>query len=138
MALSSSDTRQIEWLRLTSPAVKQPKRPPLYSAPFIRLHGRKVVISVILEMQAACSSELTKYYCVHCHCSAVTMPIISSSYATLSTNELVVSVLLPLNSPCSFAMRKLVSCPCRPHPSRERWSGDFAQKPRSSLRSHTF
>ena len=26
----------------------------------------------------------------------------------------------------------------RPHPSRERGSGDFAQKPRSSLKIHTF
>ena len=44
----------IERLRLTSPAVKQPKRPPLYSVSLIRLHGKKAVIStVISETQAA-------------------------------------------------------------------------------------
>ena len=39
----------IECLQLTSPAVKQPKRPPLYSVSLIRLYGKKVVI----ETQAA-------------------------------------------------------------------------------------
>ena len=52
---------------------------------FIRLHGKRVVIStVILETQA---SELTKYYCVNCHFSAITMPIRLSSYVTWSTSE---------------------------------------------------
>ena len=46
----------------------------------------------------ASSSELTKYYCVNCRCSAFTMPIRSSSYTTWSTSETVVSVQLPLNS----------------------------------------
>ena len=50
------------------------------------------------DLRNASSSELTKYYCVNCRCSAVTMPIRSSSYATSSTSELVVSVQLPLNS----------------------------------------
>ena len=46
--------RSIERLRLTSPAVKQPKRPSLYSVSLIRLHGKKAVIStVISETQAA-------------------------------------------------------------------------------------
>ena len=54
------------------------------------------------DLRNASSSELTKYYCVNCCCSAVTMPIRSSSYATWSTSELLVSVQLP----CSFAMRK--------------------------------
>ena len=31
----------LERLRLTPPAVKQPKRPPLYSVSLIRLHGKK-------------------------------------------------------------------------------------------------
>ena len=44
----------IERLRLTSPAAKQPKRPPLYSVSFVRLYGKKVVIStVISETHAA-------------------------------------------------------------------------------------
>ena len=50
------------------------------------------------DLRNANSSELTKYYCVNCRCSAVTMPIRSSSYATSSTSELVVSVQLPLNT----------------------------------------
>ena len=61
------------------------------------------------DLRNASRSELTKYYCVNYHCSAVTMPIRSSSYATSSTSELLVSVQLPLNSMliiCSFAMRK--------------------------------
>ena len=51
---------RIERLRLTSPTVKLLKRPPLYSFSFIRLHGKKVVIStVILETQAACNLRST-------------------------------------------------------------------------------
>ena len=50
------------------------------------------------DLRNANRSELTKYYCVNYHCSAVTMPIRSSSYATSSTSELLVSVQLPLNS----------------------------------------
>ena len=57
------------------------------------------------DLRNASRSELTKYYCVNYHCSAVTMPIRSSSYATSSTSELLVSVQLPLNS-MFFAMRK--------------------------------
>ena len=52
--LAAITTLSIERLRLTSPAVKQPKRPPLYSVSLIRLHGKKAVIStVISETQAA-------------------------------------------------------------------------------------
>ena len=50
------------------------------------------------DLRNASSSELTKYYCVNCCCSTVTMPIRSSSYTTWSTSELVVSVQLPLNT----------------------------------------
>ena len=50
------------------------------------------------DLRNASRSELTKYYCVNYHCSAVTMPIRSSSYATSSTSELLVSIQLPLNS----------------------------------------
>ena len=50
------------------------------------------------DLRNASRSELTKYYCVNYHYSAVTMPIRSSSYATSSTSELLVSVQLPLNS----------------------------------------
>ena len=50
------------------------------------------------DLRNASSSELTKYYCVNCRCSAVTKPIRSSSYATWSASESVVSVQLPLNS----------------------------------------
>jgi len=42
--------------------------------------------------------DLTKYYCVDCHCSTVTMSIKLSSCATWSTSETVASVQLPLNS----------------------------------------
>ena len=42
--------------------------------------------------------ELTKYYCVNCHCSAVAMLIKLSSYMTWSASETVASVQLPLNS----------------------------------------
>ena len=70
-----------------------PGRPPLYSVSCIRLHS-----NFYSDLRNTSSSELTKYYCVNCHCSAGTMPIRSSSYTTLSTNELVVSVQLPFNS----------------------------------------
>ena len=50
------------------------------------------------DLRNASRSELTKYYCVNYHCSAVTMPIRSSSYAASSTSELLVSVQLPFNS----------------------------------------
>ena len=36
---------------MTSPALKQPTRPPLYSVSFIRVYGK--VVKVILETQAA-------------------------------------------------------------------------------------
>ena len=50
----------IEHLQVTSPAIKQPKHPPLYSASFIRVYGKKVVIStVILETQAARNLQST-------------------------------------------------------------------------------
>ena len=45
------------------------------------------------DLRNASSLELTKYYCVNCRCSAVTMPIRSSSYATWNTSETVVSVV---------------------------------------------
>ena len=50
------------------------------------------------DLRNASSLELTKYYCVYSHCSAVTMPIELSSYPTWSTSETVASVQLPLNS----------------------------------------
>ena len=50
------------------------------------------------DLRNASSLELTKYYCVNCHCSAVTMPIKLSSYVTWSTSETVASVQLPLNA----------------------------------------
>jgi len=76
---------------------KHPQHPLLWYVLFIRIQGKKVVSStVILEAQAA-------YYCVCCHCSAVTMPIKLSSYVTWSANETVASLQLPLNSvPCRF------------------------------------
>ena len=44
----------IEWLRLTSQAVKHPQHSPIYFVSLIRPQGKKVVSSiVILEMQAA-------------------------------------------------------------------------------------
>ena len=50
------------------------------------------------DIRNTSSSECTKYYCVNCRCSTVTMPIRSDSYATWSTSEPVASVQLPLNS----------------------------------------
>ena len=57
------------------------------------------------DLRNASSSEITKYYCVNCRCSAVTMPIRSNSYATSSTSELVVSTQ---SCPCSSAMHAKV------------------------------
>jgi len=50
------------------------------------------------DLRNASSLELTKYYCINCHCSTVTMPIKLSSYVTWSTSETVASVQLPLNA----------------------------------------
>ena len=76
---------------LMSPAVKHLKLPPLYSVPFIRLHGKKIS-TVIFEHK-----QFETYEVLLCQLSlyAITMPIISSNYATSSTSELVVSVQLP-------------------------------------------
>ena len=49
---------RIERLHLTSPAVKQPKRPPLYSVSFIKLHDKVVISRVISETQAARTYEV--------------------------------------------------------------------------------
>jgi len=44
----------IEWLHLSSLALKHPQHPPIYSISFVRMQGKKVVSSiVILETQAA-------------------------------------------------------------------------------------
>ena len=48
------------------------------------------------DLRNSSSLEITKYYCVNCRCSAVTMPIRSNSYVTSSTSEQVVSAQLPM------------------------------------------
>ena len=53
------------------------------------------------DLRNASSLELTKYYCVNCHCSAITMPIKLSCYATWSTGETMPSVQCLL-----FALQK--------------------------------
>ena len=50
------------------------------------------------DLRNASSLELTKYYCVSCCSSTVTMLIKLSSYATWSTGKIVASVQLRLNS----------------------------------------
>ena len=49
------------------------------------------------DLRNASSLSLTKYYCINCHCSTVTMLIKLSSYVTWSTSETVASVQLPSN-----------------------------------------
>jgi len=46
------------------------------------------------ELGNRSSLELTKYYCINCCCSTVTIPIKLSSCVTWSTSEIVASVLL--------------------------------------------
>ena len=60
------------------------------------------------DLRNASSLALTKYYCINCHCSAVTMPIKLSSYVTWSTSETVASVQLPLNA-VFFCLAEVVS-----------------------------
>jgi len=60
------------------------------------------------DLRNASSLELTKYYCINCHCSTVTMPIKLSSYGTWSTSETVASVQLPLNA-VFFCLAEVVS-----------------------------
>ena len=60
------------------------------------------------DLRNASSLALTKYYCINCHFSAVTMPIKLSSYVTWSTSETVASVQLPLNA-VFFCLAEVVS-----------------------------
>ena len=60
------------------------------------------------DLRNASSLALTKYYCINCCCSAVTMPIKLSSYATWSTSETVASVRPPLNT-VFFCLADVVS-----------------------------
>ena len=92
---------RIERLHLTSPAVNQQKRPPLY---FFHKTAWQESSDFYSDLRNERSSDLQSTT-VNCHCSAVTMPIRSSSYATWSTSEFIVSVQLPLNF---FAMRKFL------------------------------
>ena len=55
-----------------------------------------------IDLRNTSSLELTKYYCVNCSCSAVTMPIKLSSYTTWSTSETVASVALRKYLECDF------------------------------------
>ena len=90
--------RAIECLKVTSPAVKQPKRPPIYSVSFIRVYGKKVVMStVILETQAARNLRSTTVSTV----AVAQLPCRLDQAATrpgVQVIESVVSVQLPLNS----------------------------------------
>jgi len=60
------------------------------------------------DLRNASSLAPTKYYCINCHCSAVTMPIKLSSYMTWRTSETVASLQLPLN-PVFFCLAEVVS-----------------------------
>ena len=60
------------------------------------------------DLRNASSLALTKYYCINCRCSAVTMPIKLSSYVTWSASETGVSVQLPLNA-VFFCLVEVVS-----------------------------
>ena len=86
----------IEWVNLTSPAVKHPL---LYS----RKNAEQESSKFYSDLRNPSSLERTKYHCVNCHCSAVTCTMLISSYATWSTSETLASVQLPLNSSVNAA-----------------------------------
>ena len=97
----------IEWLCLTSQAVKHPQHSPFYSVSLIRMQGREGS-TFYSDLRNASSLAPTKYYCINCHCSAVTMPIKLNSYVTWKTSETVASVQLPLNA-VFFCLAEVVS-----------------------------
>ena len=74
----------IERLRLTSQAVKHLQHSVLFR--FAHKTARQESSKFYSDLRDASSLELIKYYCINCHCSAVTMPIKLSSYATWSTS----------------------------------------------------
>ena len=96
----------IEWLRLTSQAVKHPQHSVLFR--FTHKTARQESSKFYGDLRNASSLALTKYYCINCCCSEVTMPIKLSSYVTWSTSETVASVQLPLNA-VFFCLAEVVS-----------------------------
>ena len=68
------------------------KIPSIPSVLFARLHARQESSKFYSDLRNASSLELTKCYCVNCHCSTVAMSIKLSSYATWSTSEAVGSL----------------------------------------------
>ena len=90
-----------------SQAVKHPQHSVLIR--FTHKTARQESSKFYCDLRNASSLALTKYYCINCHCSAVTMPIKLSSYVTWSTRETVASVQLPLNT-VFFCLAEVVSC----------------------------
>ena len=87
----------IERLRLTSQAVKHPQTLSVIFR-FTHKTARQESSKFYSDLRNTSSLELTKYYCINCRCSTVTMPIKLNSYVTWSTSETVASVQLPLNA----------------------------------------
>ena len=98
--------KPIERLRLTSQAVKHLQHSVLFR--FAHKTARQESSKFYNDLRNASSVELTQYYCINCHCSAVTMPIKLNSYVTWSTSETVASVQLPLND-VFFCLAEVVS-----------------------------
>jgi len=65
---------------------------PSVTSRFIRKTARQESSKFCSDLINTSSMKLTKYYCVNCRCSAVTMPIKLSSYMTWSASERVASV----------------------------------------------
>ena len=86
------------------------KTPATLSVLFLFAHKtvRQESSKFYSDLRNASSLALTKYYCINCHCSAVTMPIKLSSYVTSSTSETVASFQLPLNA-VFFCLAEVVS-----------------------------
>ena len=61
--------------------------------PSVIFHSKTAGQNFYSDLRNASSSELTKYYCVNCRCSAVSMLIRLIRYATSTA-----SVHLPVNS----------------------------------------
>ena len=102
---------------MASLAVKHLQHLPLYSviSHFVRMNANQESGKFYSDLRNTSSLELTQYYCVNCHCIAVTVPIKLNSCVSWSASETVASVHLPSSSVLAEVLGHIIlwrQCSC--------------------------